>query len=46
MCGGVFVELLQCLGIWCEVSGKGSLAGGFGIILGCGALGVEGGAGA
>lgn len=35
----VFVELLQCLGIWCGVSGGGGgfLAAGFGIILGGGA---------
>lgn len=40
---GVLVGLLQCFGIWC----RGSLAGGlFGIILGCGALRSEGGAGA
>lgn len=46
MLAGVFVKLLQCLGIWCGVNGGGSLAGGFGIILGCGAQGVGGGAGA
>lgn len=43
---GALVELFQCLGIWCGVSGGGSLAGGFGIILGCEALGGGGGAGA
>ena len=45
MWAGVCVGLLQCLGIWCGVSGWGFLAGGFGIILGGRALG-EAGAGA
>lgn len=40
------VKLIQCLGVWCRVTGGGFLAVGFGIILGCGALGSGGLAGA
>lgn len=40
------MTLLQCLGVGGGVSSRGGgfLAGGFGIILGCGALGGRGGA--
>lgn len=42
----VIQKLIQCLGVWRRVVGGGFLAVGFGIILGCGALGSGGGAGA
>lgn len=49
-CQFVFVDLvaklIQCLGVWCRVTAGGFLAAGFGIILGCGALGSGGLAGA
>lgn len=40
------VKLIQCLGVWCRVTGGGFLAAGFGMILGYGALGSGGLAGA
>lgn len=40
------VKLIQCLGVWCRVTGRAFLAAGFGIILGYGALGSGGLAGA
>lgn len=46
MFADLVVKLFQCLGVWGRVIGEGFLAAGFGIILGCGALGSGGGAGA
>lgn len=46
MFADLVVKLIQCLGVWGGVVGEGFLAAGFGIILGCGALGRGGGAGA
>lgn len=45
MFADLVVKLIQCLGVWGGVLGEGFLAAGFGIILGCGALGSGGGAG-
>lgn len=39
MFADLVVKLIQCLGVWCRVTGGGFLAAGFGIILGYGALG-------
>lgn len=39
MFADLVVKLIQCLGVWCGVTGGRFLAAGFGIILGYGALG-------